>query len=154
MAQFAGQEQNLIVISDFQRTGWNRSSRESVIGHDVKAEMVLVGVADSTNVGIDNVSVDSTSFVRTYAGRIVARIHNYRRDKEVSVPVALLINDKEEARKTVDRPRRQEQAWRSLPVSISRWDLRRGKSRSWRTIRCRRTTNSFSGSNGARNSMF
>ena len=100
----AAQEQNLIIISDFQRTGWNRSSRESVIGHDVKAEMVSVGVEDSTNVGIDNVSVDATSFVRTYTGRIVARIHNYRQDKEVSVPVALLINDKEEARKTVIVP--------------------------------------------------
>ncbi|HZI51461.1 MAG TPA: VWA domain-containing protein [Terriglobia bacterium] len=101
LSQFGGQEQNLILISDFQRTGWNRSSRESVIGHDVKAEMVSVGVADSSNIGIDNVSVDATSFVRTYSGRVVARIHNYRRDKEVSVPVALLINDKEEARKNV-----------------------------------------------------
>lgn len=104
LSQFGGQEQHLIVISDFQRTGWNRSSRESVIGHDVKVEPVSVGVMDSTNIGIDNVSVDSTSFVRTYSGRIVARIHNYRRDKEVSVPVALFINDKEEKRKTVTVP--------------------------------------------------
>src|SRR5678815_2094732 len=104
LSQFGGQQQNLIVISDFQRTGWNRSSRENVIGKDVKVETVSVGVADSTNFGIDNVSVDSTSFVRTYAGRIVARIHNYRRDKEVSVPVALFINDKEEKRKTVTVP--------------------------------------------------
>ena len=104
LTQFGGQEQHLVLISDFQRIGWNRSSRESVIGHDVKAEMVSVGVADSGNIGIDNVSVDATSFVRTYAGRVVARIHNYRRDKEVSVPVALLINDKEEARKNVTVP--------------------------------------------------
>jgi hypothetical protein len=104
LSQFGAQEQHLIVISDFQRTGWNRSSRENVIGHDVKAEMVSVGLKDSTNIGIDSVSVDPTSFVRTYTGRIVARIHNYRSDKEVSVPVALLINDKEEARKTVTVP--------------------------------------------------
>jgi hypothetical protein len=104
LGQFGGTEQHLIMISDFQRTGWNRSSRENVIGHDVKAEMVSVGVKDSTNVGIDNVSVDATSFVRTYSGRIVARIHNYRRDKDVTVPVALLINDKEEARKSVTVP--------------------------------------------------
>lgn len=104
LSQFGAQEQHLIVISDFQRTGWNRSSRENVIGHDVKAEMVSVGVKDSTNIGIDNVSVDATSFVRTYTGRIVARIHNHHTDKEMSVPVALLINDKEEARKTVMVP--------------------------------------------------
>jgi len=101
LGQFGQQEKHLIMISDFQRSGWNRSSRESVIGHDVKAEMFSVGVKDSGNVGIDNVSVDATSFVRTYSGRIVARIHNYRRDKDVTVPVALLINDKEEARKNV-----------------------------------------------------
>jgi hypothetical protein len=104
LSQFAGQEQNLILISDFQRSGWNRSSRESVIGHDVKAEMVSVGVEQSNNIGIDNASVDATSFSRTYSGRVVARIHNYRRDKDVSVPVAVLINDKEEARKTVTVP--------------------------------------------------
>jgi hypothetical protein len=101
LSQFGGQEQHLIMISDFQRTGWLRSSRENVIGHNVKAEMISVGVADSNNIGIDNVSVDATSFVRTYAGRVVARIHNYRRDKDVTVPVALFINDKEEARKNV-----------------------------------------------------
>jgi Aerotolerance regulator N-terminal/von Willebrand factor type A domain len=104
LSQFGAQEQHLILISDFQRTGWNRSSRENVIGHDVKAEMVSVGVKDSTNIGIDNVSVDPTSFVRTYTGRIVARIHNYHTDKEMSVPVALLINNKEEAHKTVTVP--------------------------------------------------
>jgi hypothetical protein len=101
LGEFGRQEQNLVMISDFQRTGWNRSSRESLIGHNVKADMVFVGVDDSANVGIDNVSVDATSFVRTYSGRIVARIHNYRRDKDVTVPVALFLNDKEEARKSV-----------------------------------------------------
>jgi hypothetical protein len=104
LTQFPGQEQHLILISDFQRTGWNRSSRESVIAHDVKAEMVNVGVEQSNNIGIDNVSVDATSFSRTYGGRVVARIHNYRRDREVSVPVAILINDREEARKNVTVP--------------------------------------------------
>jgi len=104
LSQFAGQEKHLILISDFQRTGWNRSSRESVIGRDVKTDLKFVGVEKSTNVGIDNVSVDATSFVRTYNGRIVARIHNYNPDKEASVPVSLTINDKEVAKKTVVVP--------------------------------------------------
>jgi len=104
LGQFGAQERHLIMISDFQRIGWNRSSRENVIDHDVKPDLVSVAVEQSNNIGIDNVSVDSTSFVRTYAGKIVARIHNYRRDKEVSLPVVLLINDKEERRKTVTVP--------------------------------------------------
>jgi hypothetical protein len=102
--QFGKQERHLVLISDFQRSGWNRSSRESVIDVDVKTDAVSVAVEQSNNIGIDNVSVDSTSFVRTYSGRVVARIHNYNRDKEVAVPVALLINDKEEDRKNVVVP--------------------------------------------------
>ena len=31
LGQFGSQEKHLIMISDFQRTGWNRSSRENVI---------------------------------------------------------------------------------------------------------------------------
>jgi hypothetical protein len=104
MAEFGAQEKNLVLISDFQRSGWNRSSRESVIGHDVKTEMVSLGVAESANVGIDNVGVDPTSFDRVYAGRVVARVRNYGKGKPVTVPVALLINDKELARKTVTVP--------------------------------------------------
>ena len=117
--------------------------------------MVSVGVENSNNVGIDNVSVDATSFVRTYAGRIVARIHNYRRDKEVSVPVALLINDKEEARKTVTVSRRREQRL----AEFSGFDLRarfcEGQdSRSWPMTRCRWTTSSCFASNVAKSSTF
>jgi hypothetical protein len=104
LSQYGQQERHLIVISDFQRIGWNRSSREDVIDHDVKVETVPVGIEKSNNVGIDNVSVDSTSFVRTYGGRIVARIHNYNPDRELTIPVSLVINDKEENKKTVVVP--------------------------------------------------
>lgn len=104
MTEFGGQEKNLIVISDFQRTGWNRTSRESIVGHDVKMEAVPVGVEQSNNIGIDNVAVDSTSFERIYTGRVVARIRNYRRDKEVNIPVVVSINDKDMPKKNVTVP--------------------------------------------------
>lgn len=95
LQQYQKEQKQLIMISDFQKAGWNRSSRENVIGKDVKAEMVNLGVENSTNIGIDNVSVDATSFARTFGGRVIARIHNYRKDQPVTVPVSLTINDKE-----------------------------------------------------------
>src|ERR1043166_1698740 len=55
LSEFAGDQKQLIVISDFQRNGWNRSSRESVIGTDVKIETVNLAVQNPNNVGIDNV---------------------------------------------------------------------------------------------------
>src|SRR5205085_790207 len=89
LSEFGGDQKQLIIISDFQRNGWNRSSRESVIGTDVKTEAVNLAVKDFNNVGIDSVSVDNTSFTRTYTGRLIARIHNYNKDKPVVVPVSV-----------------------------------------------------------------
>src|SRR5262245_64818540 len=88
-------------MSDFQRDGWNRSSRESVISTDVKTETDNLAVKDWTNVGIDSVLLDQTSFSRTYTGRLVARIHNYSKDRPVEVPVSVSLNEKEVGRKTV-----------------------------------------------------
>jgi Mg-chelatase subunit ChlD len=93
--EFGGDQKQLVVISDFQRNGWNRSSRESIIGNDVKTETVNLAVQNPNNVGIESVSVDpQTSFTRTYAGRLMARIHNYRKDIPVDVQVSVTLNDK------------------------------------------------------------
>jgi hypothetical protein len=100
-SQFGTPQKQLIMISDFQKTGWNRSSRESVISNDVKTETVDLGVDNSTNVGIDSVLLDHTSFNRTYAGRVVTRVNNHRKDQAVTVPVSLSINDKGVEKKTV-----------------------------------------------------
>src|SRR5689334_20578715 len=102
LGEFGGDQRQLIIISDFQRNGWNRSSRESVIGNDVKTETVNLAVKDFNNVGIDSVIVEQpTSFTRTYNGRIIARIHNYSKDKPVVVPVVVTLDDKEVGRKQV-----------------------------------------------------
>ena len=101
LGDFGGDRKELVVISDFQKNGWNRSSRESVIGTEVKAEPVNLAVKDWINVGVDSVLVDETSFNRTYQGRLVARIHNHSKDKPVEVPVSVSLNDKEVGRKNV-----------------------------------------------------
>src|SRR5262245_10020704 len=101
LGDFGGDRKELVVISDFQKNGWNRSSRESVIGTEVKAEPVNLAVKDWINVGVDSVLVNETSFNRTYQGRLVARIHNHSKDKPVEVPVSVSLNDKEVGRKNV-----------------------------------------------------
>src|SRR5207247_6169977 len=93
LSEFAGDQKQLVVISDFQRNGWNRSSRESIIGTDVKTETVNLAVQNPNNVGIDSVSVDQTSFTRTYTGRVIASIHHYRKDIPVDVQVSVPLND-------------------------------------------------------------
>jgi hypothetical protein len=102
LGDFTGDQKQLIIISDFQRNGWNRSSRESVIDTDVKTETVNLGIKDSNNIGIDSVIVEQpTSFNRTYNGRVIARIHNYNKEKPAVVPVVAILDDKEVGRKDV-----------------------------------------------------
>src|SRR5204863_2924437 len=60
-----------------------------------------LGVTDWTNVGIDSVLLDQTSFNRNYQGRLIARIHNHAKDQPVEVPVTISLNDKEAGRKNV-----------------------------------------------------
>jgi hypothetical protein len=104
LGDFGNDQRELVLISDFQRNGWNRSSRESVIGTDVKVETVNLAVKDWTNIGIDSVSVDQTSFTRIYNGRLIARIHNYDKVKPIEVPVTVALNDKQIDRKMVAVP--------------------------------------------------
>lgn len=103
-SQLATPQKQLVMISDFQRAGWNRTSRESIIGNDVKTEFVNLGIENPSNVGIDSVSVDPTIFTRTYLGRVTARINNHLKDQPVTVPVSFSIDGKEAGRKTVTVP--------------------------------------------------
>src|SRR5262249_54502082 len=101
LAEFGGDQKQLVIISDFQRNGWNRSSRERVKGTDVKMETVNLEGKDWTKVGTGSVLLNQTSFTRSYNGRLVARVHNYNKDKPVEVPVSVSLNNKEVGRKSV-----------------------------------------------------
>src|SRR5262249_41631914 len=70
-------------------------------GTDVKTETVSLAVTDPTNLGIESVSVDQTSFTRAYNGRLIVRVRNYSKDKPAVVPVSVSLNDKEVGRKQV-----------------------------------------------------
>jgi hypothetical protein len=122
--QLEGYDQELVVISDFQRNGWNRSSRESVIDADVRTEIVDLGIDNPENVGIDSVGVDAAVFTRTYTGQVMARINNHHLADPVTVPVSISINDREVGRRTVVIP-----ADSSMLVEFSGFDLPLGYSR-------------------------
>ncbi len=101
LAAFEGLNRELVVISDFQRNGWNRSSRESVIDADVRTELVDIGVENPDNVGFESVSVDATVFTRTYDGQLLARINNYNIVSPATVAVSLEINGRTVETRTV-----------------------------------------------------
>ena len=92
LAQFEGLNRELVVISDFQRNGWNRSSREPVIDADVETDLVNLGVENPQNVGFESVNVDATVFTRTYEGQLIARVNNHELASGATVTVSLDIN--------------------------------------------------------------
>ncbi len=84
-----------------------------------------LGVDNPNDAGIDSVIVDpQTSFNRTYSGRVIARIHNHRKDQAVTVPVSLTLNDKEIERKSAVVP-----ANASVLVEYTALDLPLGYSK-------------------------
>ena len=122
--QLEDYNRELLVISDFQRNGWNRSSRESVIDVDVATEFVDLGVDNPENISIESVGVDATVFTRTYTGQVMARINNHQLADAVTVPVSISINDREVDRKRVTIP-----AESTTLVEFTGFDLPLGFSR-------------------------
>ncbi len=124
LTQLQDYNRELVVISDFQRNGWNRSSRESVIDVDVATEFVDLGVDNPENVSIESVGVDATVFTRTYTGQVMARINNHQLADAATVPVSISINDREVDRKRVTIP-----AESTTLVEFTGFDLPLGFSR-------------------------
>ena len=124
LAQLGGYDRELVVISDFQRNGWNLSSRESVIDANVRTELVDLGVENPDNVGIDSVGVDATVFTRTYEGQLLARINNHDLARATNVGVTLEINDRIVDRQDVAIP-----ADSSALAEFTGFDLPMGYSR-------------------------
>ena len=91
LGQLAGTNRKLVIVSDFQRNGWNRPARESLLDTDVEVEVVDLGVENPMNTGIDGVRVDATVFAREYAGLLQAPIRNHRLVEPATVTVALEI---------------------------------------------------------------
>ena len=124
LAQLAGYDRELVVISDFQRNGWNRTSRESVIDADVRTDLVDLGVENPDNVGIDSVGVDSTVFSRTFEGQLMARVNNHDLARPATVSVVLEIDDRVVDRRDVAIP-----ADSSVLAEFTGFDLPMGYSR-------------------------
>ena len=104
LAQLEGTNRELVVITDFQRNGWNRPSRESVIDTDVDIEYVDLGVDNPDNTGLDTVGVDATVFARVYSGQLRARVQNHRLAEAANVTVALEIGNRRVAEREVAIP--------------------------------------------------
>lgn len=104
LGQLEGTRRRLVVVSDFQRNGWDRPSRESVIDADVDVEFVNLGVENPDNTGIDTVGVDATVFTREYPGQLQARVRNHRLVDPVDVTVALEIEGRTVEEREVNIP--------------------------------------------------
>lgn len=104
LGQLEGRNRQLVIISDFQRNGWNRPSRESVIDADVEAEFVDLGVDNPDNTSIDTVGVDATVFTREYTGQLRARIRNHRLADPATVNVSVDIGGRQVDQREVTIP--------------------------------------------------
>jgi hypothetical protein len=124
LAQLEGYDRELVVISDFQRNGWNRSARESVIDSNVRTDLVDLGIENPVNVGLDSVGLEATAFTRTYESQVISRVNNHSLSDSVTVTIALEINDREVERRQVTIPPESSEL-----VEFTGFDLPMGYSR-------------------------
>jgi hypothetical protein len=82
----------IVLISDFQDSGWNRAAPPVKLGADVKLFPIDVSESKISNVAVTQVTADPVVYAQKYAGKIVARVNNFGSD-EIDSAIELKLND-------------------------------------------------------------
>lgn len=116
-----GREQVVVLISDLQATGWDRSSE----AFSLPARLRLIDVAEgeSPNVACVHVSVEPRVYTPKYEAKLLARLTNFS-DQPRSVRVGLKLNDR-----LVDDQVVRVDRWASSPVEFTGFNLLDGSNR-------------------------
>lgn len=87
----AGQKNEVVLISDFQVSGWNRSNHP----FSLKARLIPIDVADgsSSNVACVEVGIDPVVYTSKYDGKLLAKLTNFG-DQSQPARVKFKLNDR------------------------------------------------------------
>lgn len=118
----ADQEQAVALISDFQATGWNKST--DLVS--LNAQLIPVDVADSDNpnVACVEVSVEPVVYTSKYDGKLLTKLTNFGNQSQ-SVRVRFQLNGRLVEEKAIGLDR-----WASQPVEFAGFNLLDGSNRA------------------------
>jgi hypothetical protein len=70
-------QHRIVLISDFQETGWNRAAPPVKLAPDVKLLPIDVSDSNASNVAITQVAADPVVYAQKYAGKVVAQVSSF-----------------------------------------------------------------------------
>ncbi|HYP28858.1 MAG TPA: VWA domain-containing protein [Blastocatellia bacterium] len=93
LKESAGTARSVYLISDFQETGWDRAAPPAKLSPGIELVPVDVGQAKASNIAVTDVKADAVIYGQKYPGKIIARLNNFDRDRDVEAAVELRLND-------------------------------------------------------------
>jgi hypothetical protein len=92
-ATATGGPKRVILISDFQATGWDAARATFRLRSDVRLAAVDVGREPEANVGVVNVEARGAVYGQKYTDKLAVHVSNFSDEARASLAVDFLIND-------------------------------------------------------------
>jgi len=89
----AGGMKRILMISDFQATGWNTADAPYRLGGDLQLALIEVGEVASPNLAVTEVNARALIFTQKYTDKLSARVANFSDDARARVAIDFSIND-------------------------------------------------------------
>ncbi|MFN0119032.1 MAG: BatA domain-containing protein [Blastocatellia bacterium] len=124
LKESGAKQQRVILISDYQETGFNRAEASVRFGREVKLLTTDVGEADAANLAITDINAQAVLYQQKYADKLSVRVSNFSDNPRSGVRVEFLLNDHTVEKREINVPSRD-----SMLVEFTDFNLSDGVNR-------------------------
>lgn len=125
MKEAGASERRVVLLSDFQATGWNPADTTFKLGKDIKLVTIDVSDGATANLTITEVSAQPVIYQQKYTDKLAVRVHNFGDEEKSGVRVEFLLNDHTVEKREIKIPARE-----SALVEFTDFNLSEGANRA------------------------
>jgi uncharacterized membrane protein len=122
-------ERRVVLVSDFQASGWNPADTAFKLSKDIKLVTIDVSDGATANLAVTEVSAQPVIYQQKYADKLAARVHNFGDEEKAGVRVEFLLNDHTVEKREIKIPPRE-----SVLVEFADFNLSEGANRALITV--------------------
>lgn len=123
------QERRVVLISDFQASGWNAADTTFKLNKEIKLVTIDVSDGSTANLAVTEVSAQPVIYQQKYADQLAARVQNFGDEEKGGVRVEFLLNDHTVEKREIKVPPRE-----TALVEFSDFNLSEGANRGLITV--------------------
>lgn len=123
------QERRVVLISDFQASGWNAADTTFKLNKEIKLVTIDVSDGSTANLAVTEVSAQPVIYQQKYADQLAARVQNFGDEEKGGVRVEFLLNDHTVEKREIKVPPRE-----TALVEFSDFNLSEGTNRGLITV--------------------